>query len=99
MLLCALCAFACAWRSPVCVITVDRRELVDELAHTHAALDGGIVLKGQLRGSLHSQLAREAGLKEAVRRLEPRERGRSLAVGAEDADVDGRVAEVGCRVD
>ena len=32
-------------------------ELIDEMCHAHAALDGGIVLERQLRGPLHPQLA------------------------------------------
>src|SRR5580765_776272 len=97
---CSLSAAATALRSlgsvmaVAGVIGVVRSELVDQLAHTHATLDGGIVLERELRGSLHSQLAGKAGLKEAVRRLEPREGGVALASGPEDADVDGRMPEV-----
>src|SRR5215469_9392599 len=69
---CSRSASAIAFSSVVCVIVV-RRELVDQLGHTHAALDRRIVLEGQLGGSLDSQPVREPRLQDAVRGLEPEE--------------------------
>src|SRR3970040_1808641 len=37
-------------------------ELIDQLGHAHAALDGRIVLEGELRGPLHLQLPAQARL-------------------------------------
>src|SRR5579862_3778486 len=96
---CSLSASAIAWRSLVCVMAVVRRELVDELAHSHAALDRGIVLERELRGPLHSQLARETRLEQSVRRVESRQGRLALAAGAENADVDGRMPQIGRRID
>src|SRR5215469_3059334 len=95
---CSRSASAIAFRSVVCVIVV-RRELVDQLGHTHAALDRRIVLEGQLRSPLHSQLVGELRLEDSVRGLEPEKRGLLLATRAEDAHVDRRVPQVGSRVD
>src|SRR5919206_1340042 len=70
-------------------------ELIDELCHADPALDRRIVLEGQLRGPLHSQLAPDACLEDAVRRGEPGEGRVALPLRPEDADEDARVAEVG----
>src|SRR5438105_8821900 len=74
-------------------------ELIDELCHADPSLDRRIVLEGQLRGPLHSQLAPDPRLEHAVRRREAGERGLALALGAEDADEDARLAEVGGGLD
>src|ERR687885_1546681 len=64
-------AAAAAARSSLVVVWGD---LIDQLRHAGGALDGRIVLEGQLRGPLHSQLAREPSLEERMRRFEARER-------------------------
>src|SRR5579862_242925 len=74
-------------------------ELIDQLCHAHAALDRRIVLERQLRGSLHSQLAREPRLQQSVRSGEPCQRRPALARRAEHAHPDRRVTEIGRRVD
>src|SRR5581483_8175346 len=74
-------------------------ELIDEVCHAHAALDRRIVLEGQLRGPLHSQLAREPALEHPVRCGQPLQRRLALAGGTEDADVHGCVPQVRRRVD
>src|SRR5213592_2864898 len=74
-------------------------ELIDQLRHADPALDRGIVFERQLRCPLHSELAREAPLQDAVRRGEPGEALLALLLGAEDADVDASVAEVRRRLD
>src|SRR5579862_7222380 len=71
-----------------------RRELVDQLAHANALLHRSIVCEGQLRGSLHSQLAGETRLEHAVRGGESLERRGALALLPEHADEDARVAEI-----
>src|SRR5687767_121181 len=63
-------------------------ELIDELRHAHAALDGGIVFEGQLRGPLHSQLPCDPPLEDAVRCLESFDRLLPLALASEHADED-----------
>src|SRR2546423_15028187 len=45
-------------------------ELVDQLRHLDAALDGRIVFEGQLRGPLQPQLGRQPRLHHPVRRRE-----------------------------
>src|SRR5215470_7593917 len=94
---CCRSASAIAFSSVVCVIVV-RRELVDQAGHAHAALDGRIVLEGQLGSPLQPELAREPGLEDAVCGLEAQEAGPSLAARAEDAHVDGRMRQIGSRV-
>src|SRR4029079_8750210 len=95
---CSRNAAAIAWRSvDVCVIL--GCELVDQLAHPHAALDGRIALEGQLRGAPPPTLAHKLRLQRAVGGLEPPERRLLLLLRAEDAHEDDRVAKVGCRVD
>src|SRR5581483_2592915 len=74
-------------------------ELVDQLAHPHARLDARVVLEGKCRGSLQSQLAREARLEDAVRCSQPFERPLADPVGPEDADEDARMTEVGRGLD
>ena len=74
-------------------------ELVDELAHPHTALDGRIVLEGQLRSSFEPELARELRLQRAVRRLQPAHRGLLLLLRAEHAHEDDGMPEVGCGID
>src|SRR5262249_36245056 len=74
-------------------------ELIDELRHTDAFRDRGIVFKGELWGPLHPELVRQPRLEHAVSRLEPLERVRPLPLVAEDADEDLRVAQVGRRLD
>src|SRR4029077_9203586 len=69
-------------------------ELIDQLGHADPALDRRIVFEGQLGGSFHSQLARHAGLQDAVRRGEAVERLHALGLRAEHADEDTRVAEI-----
>src|SRR5437764_3677347 len=90
---CARSASATAARSFV------SGELIDELCHADPSLDRRIVLEGQLRGPLHSQLASDPRLEDTVRRGEPGQRALALALGAEDADEDARVAEVGGGLD
>src|SRR5438045_6593074 len=63
-------------------------ELIDQLRHADPALDRGIVFERQLRRPLHSELAREALLQDAVRRGEPGEALLALLLGAEDAEAD-----------
>src|SRR5438477_1792404 len=74
-------------------------ELIDEMCHAHAALDGGIVLERQLRGPLHPQLACKPALEQPVGRGEPLQRRLPLPSRSEHADVDGRVPQVRCRLD
>src|SRR5436853_2463769 len=69
-------------------------ELVDQPAHSHAVLDGRIVLEGQLWGSFHAQLAREARLQQAVSGVEAAHRRGSLLLGPEHADEHGGVTEI-----
>src|SRR6476661_4257780 len=69
-------------------------ELIDQLGHADPALDRRIVFEGQLGSPLHSQLARQAGLQDAVRRGEAVERLRPLDLGTEHADEDARVTEI-----
>src|SRR5437764_6855386 len=95
---CRRSASAIAFRSVVCVIVV-RRELVDQAGHSHAALDRGIVLEGQLRGSLQPELSRKPRLEDAVRGLEPLEARPLLPARTEHAHIDGRVAQVRSRLD
>src|SRR5919199_6727241 len=64
-------AAAAAARSSLVVVWGD---LIDQLRHAGGALDGRIVLEGQLRGPLHSQPPRDPPLQHAVRRLEALER-------------------------
>src|SRR5207245_5492884 len=54
-------------------------ELIDQLRHPHPPLNRLIVLEGQLGSPLHSELARDARLQNAVRRGEARERRLALA--------------------
>src|SRR5512132_495018 len=49
-------------------------ELIDQVRHPDAALDGVIVLKRQLRSPFHSELACDPALEHAVSGPEPRER-------------------------
>src|SRR5246127_3650393 len=77
-------ASAIAFRSVVWVIVV-RRELVDQAGHAHAALDGGIVLEGQLWGSLQPELACEPRLQHTVRRFQPEQACALLAARAQNA--------------
>src|SRR5206468_4595510 len=74
-------------------------ELIDQLCHAHAALDRGIVLEGELRGPLQPELTRQPGLEHAVGRLQPGEARLALARGAEDADEDPSLAEIGRGLD
>src|ERR671937_2075825 len=69
-------------------------ELIDELCHADPTLDRRIVLEGQLRGPLQPELPRDPRLQHAVRRREPGQALLALALRAEDADKDTRVAEV-----
>ena len=90
-----------ALKRPVAgVISVVRSELVDELAHRHAVLDGRIVLEGQLWSSFHSPAGARG--ETGASRVPPQDRRAwraRLRPGAENADVDGRVSQVRCRVD
>src|SRR5665647_398341 len=95
---CARSASATACRSVFCAITVGG-ELVDQLCHTDATLDGEIVLEGQLRCPLHPELPCELSLQQPVRCLEARERRPLLARVPEHAHVHGRDAQVGARHD
>src|SRR4029077_5468184 len=90
---CSRIASAIAFSSVVWVIVV-RRELVDQAGHAHAALDRGIVLEGQLWGSLQPELSRESRLQNSMRRLQPEQARALLAARAEHADVDGGVAQI-----
>src|SRR5207253_5795238 len=60
------------------------RELVDQLRHPDALLDGRIVCERQLRCPLQLELARDTRLQHAVGGLEPGERGAPLPFAAED---------------
>src|SRR6478752_7759415 len=55
-------------------------ELIDQLGHADPALDRRIVFEGQLRSPLHSQLAGEASLQDAVSSGKPGERLRALGI-------------------
>src|SRR5262249_3498949 len=74
-------------------------ELIDQLRHADPTLDGGIVFEGELRRPLHPELARQPGLEDAVRRLEPVEGVLPALLGPEHAHVDARVAQVGRGLD
>src|SRR5579862_3734679 len=74
-------------------------ELIDQMCHAHAALDGRIVLERQLRSPFHSELAGEPRLEQPVRRREPLQGGPPLPCRAEHAHVHRRVPEIRCRVD
>src|SRR5207244_8167061 len=74
-------------------------ELIDELCHADPTLDRRIVLEGQLGGSLHSQLSREARLEDAVGGGEPLQAPLTLLLRAQDAHEDTGLAEVGRRPD
>src|SRR2546421_5217526 len=74
-------------------------ELIDELCHADPTLDRRIVLEGQLGGSLHSQLSREARLEDAVGGGEPLQAPLALLLRAQDAHEDTGLAEVGRRPD
>src|SRR4030095_1974108 len=74
-------------------------ELIDQVRHADAALDGVIVLKRQLRSPFHSELACDPPLEHTVRGLQPRERLLALLLRPEDADEDVRLAQVGRRFD
>src|SRR5829696_7287666 len=80
-------------------VVVVSDELIDQPRHADAVFDRGIVVKGQLRSPLQSELLRQPRLEHAVGRREPLERARALAVRAENADEDVRLAEVGRRTD
>src|SRR5690349_9160785 len=86
---CSRNASAIAFSSVVCVIVV-RRELVDQLGHTHAALDRRIVLEGQLGSVFQPELAGEPCLEDAVGCVEADEGCALLTAGAQHADIDGR---------
>src|SRR5918992_1394 len=95
-------ASATAWRSAwvvvCCVIrgvsVVGRRELVDQLRHTHTLLDRRIVFEREQRSPLEMKLTGHARLQHAVRRRQRRQAPLALALAAEHADVDARVAQV-----
>src|SRR4249919_2612492 len=74
---------------------VFRGELIDQLRHPNPTLDRRIVFEGQLGSPLHSQLASEPCLQDAVCGGEPGERALPFRLGAEDADEDPSVPEVG----
>src|SRR5918995_9494 len=74
-------------------------ELIDQVRHPDAALDGRIVFEGQLRGPFQPQLPGDAGLENAVRGLQPGQRRLALALRAVHADEDLRVAKVGGGLD
>src|SRR5262249_43316632 len=74
-------------------------EVVDQLRHPHPTLDRLIVFEGELRGPLELELVRDRRLEDAVRSCEASQRRVALLLSAEDADVDGRVAEIGGRGD
>src|ERR671932_892961 len=82
---CARSASATAPRSSFVVVWCD---LIDQLRQAGGALDRRIVLEGQLRGPLHSELSRDPSLQDAVRRLESRERARALLLRAEHRHED-----------
>src|SRR5215213_9062150 len=86
-------------RSALFVAVVACDELIDQPRHPDALLDRRIVVKGQLRGPLHSQLPCEPRLQHAVRGGKPVERPVALPLRAEDAHVDRRLTEVRRRVD
>src|SRR6266540_4401531 len=75
------------------------RELIDKSRHPDATLDRRIVLKGQLGGPLHPELARDVPLEQAVRGTQALQRLLALLLRAEDADEDARVAEIGGGLD
>src|SRR5438067_12611767 len=60
-------------------------ELIDELCHADPALDRGLVLEGQLGGSLQSQLPRHPRLAHAVGSRDARPGLLALPLRAEDA--------------
>src|SRR5215208_5287119 len=74
-------------------------ELINELCHADPTLGRRIVFEGQLRGSLHSQLAREARLQDPVGGGEAGERPLPLRLGAEHAHEDTCVAQIGRGLD
>src|SRR5438132_3096479 len=80
-------------------VVVPWGELIDELGHAHAALDRRIVLECQLRGPLHPELPSKARLQHSVRGFESAEARCALLLGAEDADVHGRLAKIGRGLD
>src|SRR6266550_2655885 len=74
-------------------------ELINQLRHADAFRDRGIVFEGQLRSPLHPELGRQPQLEHSVCGLEPLQRLLPLALVAEDAHEDLRLAEVGGRLD
>src|SRR5918999_1736860 len=75
------------------------RELVDQPAEPDAPLDRGIVCERENRSPPEAQLARDARLEDAVRRLEPLERALPFLLGAEHAHVDRGLREILRRLD
>src|ERR671925_1175656 len=75
------------------------RELIDKPGEPYAPLYRRIVLEGQLGGSLETKLAVDTALQHSVRGLKTVERGPALALGAEHADEDRRLAQVRARLD
>src|SRR5919199_4269254 len=88
-------AAAAAARSSLVVVWGD---LIDQLRHAGGALDRRIVLEGQLRSPLHSELARESSLEVRMRGLQAGERPRALLLRTEHGDEDACVAKVGRRL-
>src|SRR5205809_3750768 len=74
-------------------------ELIDQLGHSDPSLNRWIVFEGQLRRSLHPQLAGDSRLQHRVRGLESLERALTRPVRAEDRDEDAGVTKVIRRLD
>src|SRR5215211_2314508 len=87
-----------ASRSASCVVVL-WDELIDQLRHSNALCDRGIVFERQLRRSLEPHLGRDASLQHPVRRRESRKRLLALSVRAEDAHEDLRLTQVAGRLD
>src|SRR5688572_12408446 len=75
------------------------RELIDKPGEPDAPLYRRIVLKGQLWSSLETKFPVDTGLEHSVRGLETGERRLPLRLGAQHADVDRRLPQVGARLD
>src|SRR3954447_11753947 len=85
---------AATWPSSAASLVFVWVELIDEPGEAHPPLHRRIVLEGQLWSSLQMELAVHATLQHSVGGLQALERGVPLALGAENAHVDSRLAEV-----
>src|SRR4051812_15778414 len=72
-----------------------RRQIIDQLRHPYAALDGIIVRERQHRRPAQAELPTELRLQDTARGLEARERRGALLVVAENGDEDPRLSKVG----